>query len=408
MNGVLITDASKRAALACIRSIGRQGVKVSAMDSSAFAAGFLSKYCAEKIIAPDPRQNPRAFVGKLQEVLSAGRFDVFIPIHDFSLYPVLKNKDKLEKHAVIPFVDFETFFKTTDKAKTAEIAFKAGVKMPRSFHPSSLEQAKKIARRLEYPVVVKPRFQTIVASSGEGAGVTTAYVSKKNYCFNETQFLTQFERVFKTTGVQPVVQEFVRGKGAGVAALFNNGKPRALFSYKRIREYPISGGPSTMRESTDDRVLKKQAEKILRALNWHGVAMVEFKQPTLGKPVLLEVNGRFWGSVQLAISSGVDFPFLLYKMAVDGDVAPVKNYAVGVKQKWLVPGDLLHYAQKFSFSKNKLSVAREFASSLFEKCFEDYFDSGDPLPFLGACGTSLKYFKDFLLKKRTLEGEYVA
>ncbi|HLD62614.1 MAG TPA: ATP-grasp domain-containing protein [Candidatus Norongarragalinales archaeon] len=404
-NSVLVTDASKRASLAAIRSLGRRGVRVAALDPSRFAAGFLSRYCSEKILCPNPQQNPAGFLKTVEKELSTGKYDVFLPVHDFSLIPVLKNKDKLEKHAAIPFVDFETFEKTADKSITQGIASKAGVRTPRSFYPSSLLQVERLSDKLDYPVVVKARSQT---QAGDGKA-TTAYVSAKSYCHNPRELLAQFDLVFKKTGVAPIIQEYVAGKGVGVAALFNKGKPRALFSYKRVREYPISGGPSTLRESTDDAFLKKQAEKILRALKWHGLAMVEFKQPAKGEAAFLEVNGRFWGSVQLAVSSGVDFPFLLYKMAVDGDVAPVKKYAVGVKQKWLMPGDLLHYAQKLRFSKGKLGVASEFASSLLlEKCYEDYFDPRDPLPAFGALGTSLKYLKDFILKKRSLEGEYVA
>lgn len=407
LGSALVTDASKRASLAVIRALGRKGITVTGMDPSSFAAGFLSKFCSGKILSPNAQKNPEGFLELVESELSTGKYDAFIPIHDFSLYPVLKNKEKLERHAAIPFVDFQTFEKTTDKRKTAEIAEKAKVKMPRAFYPASAEEARKISSKLDYPVVVKPRSQTQTQSKPSG-GVTTSYVSKRNYCFNATDLAREFERIFKSTGVPPIVQEYVEGRGVGVAALFNKGQPRALFSYKRVREYPITGGPSTLRESTDDPILKRQAEKILRALKWHGVAMVEFKQPARGEPVLLEVNGRFWGSVQLAISSGVDFPYLLYEMAVKGDVQPVKKYSVGVLQKWMIPGDLLHFAQKFGASGDPLATAGEFLASLNEKCYEDYYQPGDFAPVFGAAGTSLKYFKDFLFRKRSLEGEYVA
>jgi len=63
--------------------------------------------------------------------------------------------------------------------------------------------------------------------------------------------------------------------------------------------------------------------------------MVEFKVADNGVPYLMEVNGRFWGSLQLAIDAGVDFPWLLYQLATGRDVESVNGYALGIKSRWL-------------------------------------------------------------------------
>jgi predicted ATP-grasp superfamily ATP-dependent carboligase len=98
---------------------------------------------------------------------------------------------------------------------------------------------------------------------------------------------------------------------------------------------------SVLSESTplDPRLLE-EAERLLEGLKWHGVAMVEFKHDARdGVPKLLEVNGRFWGSLQLSVDAGVDFPHLLYRQAIDGDVEPVLTYRSGVRLRWWL-GDL--------------------------------------------------------------------
>ena len=112
------------------------------------------------------------------------------------------------------------------------------------------------------------------------------------------------------------------GEALGVSLLFNqNAEPRALFVHKRLREYPLSGGPSTLRESVVRPEVAELAVRLLRALNWFGLAMVEFKvDPRDGVPKLMEVNPKLWGSLSLAIASGVDFPALLYRLAMRGDV----------------------------------------------------------------------------------------
>ena len=80
--------------------------------------------------------------------------------------------------------------------------------------------------------------------------------------------------------------------------------------------------------------------EVIAAANERGVAMVEFKVSAEGTPYLMEVNGRFWGSLQLAIDAGVDFPWLLYQMAIGENPGNVKPYITGIKCRWLL-GDLV-------------------------------------------------------------------
>ena len=100
--------------------------------------------------------------------------------------------------------------------------------------------------------------------------------------------------------------------------------PIAWFAHRRIREKPPSGGVSVLCESVAvDPMLKEYAERLLRAAEYRGVAMVEFRIGTDGRPYLMEVNARFWGSLQLAIDCGVDFPWLYYQMLMGEKVEPV-------------------------------------------------------------------------------------
>ena len=145
----------------------------------------------------------------------------------------------------------------------------------------------------------------------------------------------------------PLIQESIprKGEAFGVSALFNkDSKLRAVFVHKRLREYPVTGGPSTLRESVKNPKVQELGLKLLKALDWVGVAMVEFKvDPRDGEPKLMEINPRFWGSLQLAILSGVDFPYLIYRMAKEGDVKPILDYKIGVRCRWMFPGDFIHF-----------------------------------------------------------------
>ena len=186
------------------------------------------------------------------------------------------------------------------------------------------------------------------------------------------------------------MQEYIPNGGAyGVAALFNlNSEPRAAFVYKRLREYPVSGGPSTLRESVKNDEIRDIAISLLKSLNWVGVAMVEFRIDARdGKAKLMEVNPRFWGSLQLAILSGMDFPYLLYKMAVDGDVEPVWDYETGIRCRWLIPGDILH----FMSNPNRMRLQPGFFTRTQG---DDIISIADPMPIVGRVSSVLPFLFD--------------
>jgi len=180
-----------------------------------------------------------------------------------------------------------------------------------------------------------------------------------------------------------LIQEFIPPDGdtLGVEALFNkDSEPRATFVHRRLREYPVSGGPSTLRESVYAPELVEMALKLLKALGWYGVAMVEFKvDPRDNIPKLMEVNPKFWGSIQLPIVSGVDFPYLLYCMAVDGDVEAVFEYKVGTRCRWLLPGDILHFLN----NPDRFRLQPSFFQFWGHKLHYDILSWDDPGPLLG-------------------------
>jgi predicted ATP-grasp superfamily ATP-dependent carboligase len=110
----------------------------------------------------------------------------------------------------------------------------------------------------------------------------------------------------------------------------------AVFGHRRLREKPPTGGVSVLSESIaipDDAL--GYASRLLEELQWQGVAMVEFKVDSRdGVPKLMEVNGRFWGSLQLAIDAGVDFPNILLATLDDAPVPPAPPYRAGVRNRW--------------------------------------------------------------------------
>jgi predicted ATP-grasp superfamily ATP-dependent carboligase len=180
---------------------------------------------------------------------------------------------------------------------------------------------------LEFPVVIRPR-QSRVRSGGRWMSSVVSFAADREALVRDLMSRPQHE-------FPVMLQERIEGPGVGVFALYHHGRPAAFFSHRRVRERPPWGGVSVLSESIPlCPVAQRYATQLLDALGWHGVAMVEFKQDVRdGVPKLMEINGRFWGSLQLAIDAGVDFPALLVD-GVRGDLPLPSPYRIGVRNRW--------------------------------------------------------------------------
>ena len=143
-----------------------------------------------------------------------------------------------------------------------------------------------------------------------------------------------------------LLQRRIEGTGVGVFLLPGPGEP-TIFAHRRLREKPPTGGVSTLRESIEpDPDLVSRASALLAGLGWDGLAMVECKVDREGRFWLMEVNARFWGSLQLAVDAGVDFPVRLARLLQGIDPGPQPRYRAGVLSRWWW-GDVDHLLARF-------------------------------------------------------------
>ncbi len=365
MTCVLVTDASKRETLAIVRSLSKKGIAVTVGEDRKLCCSFFSKYIKNKIIYPNPAENPFSFIKSIYELVKRSKYDVIFPVDDQTTILFSKYKDKLSKYTKVPVANYETIMKGRDKAKTIKIAMGNGIPCPKTYFVDDIEEIRK--DEIEFPVVIKPR-----ESSG-ARGI--AYVNSLE------ELMREYKKVKKRYGA-PLIQEYIPHNGGhySVCALFNyDSEPRAIFVYKELRQYPITGGPATFSVSVEKTDVLKYAIKLLKAMKWYGVAHLDFLIDSRDKkPKLLEVNPRFWSSLELAILSGVDFPYLLYKMALDGDVETVTKYETGIKLRFLV-GDILWLLG----TKNKLKALPEFLKFMDGSIGYSIWSLDDPKPIVG-------------------------
>ncbi|MDN3513042.1 MAG: ATP-grasp domain-containing protein [Candidatus Brocadia sp.] len=383
MNRVLILDGMWNKTLAAVRSFGRRGFYVAAGERTRLAAAIFSKYCSRRWVYSSPAISPADFLNDLEAELKAGKYDVVFPM-EFSTQVLLTdfaNRQRIERYTRLPFANADLAKKGNDKAYIMQYARDRGIDVPTTYIVNDVGQLASITKETAYPVLIKPR------NSSGSRGIV--FVKEKG------DLLTSYLKVHKEYPF-PIIQEYIPDGGEvyGVGLLFNlQSEIRASFVYKRLRSHPVRGGPSTLRESVKREDVREIAGSFMKSLQWTGVAHVEFKiDPRDGRPKLLEVNPRFWGSLQLAIESGIDFPFLLFKLAMEGDIEPVMDYNVGVRCRWLIPGDLLHFIK----NPERLRLKPNFFDF---KTKDEIISLSDPMPVIGRLSSVLTFLYDKEMKK---------
>lgn len=379
---VFLTDGFWRKTVAAVRGLGRAGVRVTVGESTYLAPALFSRYCSQRVRTPSPILQPLDYLAFLEQFLDRYPHDVIIPMEEETLLLIAQHRERFEEKAHLPFADYSSLLFIRDKLNVLERAATLRIPIPKTHNVVSIESGLNMRDSLSYPLVVKPR----VGSGSAGLSCVKT----------PDQLFQALRRVF-ASGQVPIIQERIppEGKGIGVSLLLDaDHQVCASFVHRRLREYPVNGGPSTLRESFLHEQARDDAVRLLRSLQFVGVAMVEFKiDPRDGQAKLLEVNPRFWGSLALAIHAGVNFPLLLTLMALGRDFQPVTSYRPGCRCRWLLPGDILH----FLHNPNRWHMEPNFFQFKQPNQADDIIDSHDPLPILGTILSLLPFYmkRDF-------------
>ncbi|WP_152206764.1 ATP-grasp domain-containing protein [Marinobacter changyiensis] len=328
---VLVLDANQRSALAVTRSLGKSGqYLITTADTTVQALAGASRYSQAYLQHPEPGQTPREFIAWIKNLTNHQHFDLVMPTTEVTSQLLLFYRDELP-NIELPFAPYKTVMALSDKISLVELAKSLGIDVPESRMFKNAAELEGVS--LSYPCVLKPALSRIY--TGEDWIHTHVKV-----IHDASGLQAALERAPYLQMSPFMLQSFIPGHGGGVFCLYNNGKPVQFFAHERLREKPPEGGVSVLCRSVPaDQKLRATAQKLLGAVNWHGVAMVEFRITPEGKAYLMEVNTRFWGSLQLAVDSGVDFPLMLAKAQLGQPVDSTESYHTDQRLRWLL-GDL--------------------------------------------------------------------
>jgi protein-tyrosine-phosphatase/predicted ATP-grasp superfamily ATP-dependent carboligase len=306
---VLVLGYDTRSFLSVIRSLGRAGIEVHVAWFEPGAPALRSRYVAKAHEIPAYRPGASEWKDALAALMRREGFDLVIPCDDQRGLPLAAHRDELERWGRIWCPAPEALEVLGDKHKTSELARSLRLPVPREAIVSDPNRLDALRDDFAPPLILKPP-----------SSYTLPTVEARRHVRRADTWEAADLLLEGMLADGPVaLQEFCRGVGMGVELLLSEGAPLLAFQHVRLHE-PLHGGGSSYRRGVPvSPDLFDAALKLLQALRYTGVAMVEFKRdPVTGRWVLLEVNARFWGSLPLALASGADFPLALFQLLVEG------------------------------------------------------------------------------------------
>jgi len=390
---VFVTDGEQRATLALVRSLGGSGVPVTVGSESADSLAGSSRYCVRRFCYAPPFEQGEAFQATVLKEMQTGKYDVLFPMTDITTILLARMRKALNPFVRVPIATEEQIAQVQDKRNVLLAAQRIGIGCPETFMLHDDEDLDALAERLHYPVVLKPRLSWLWRN-GEwvSGGVQYAHDAKDL----KKKYLQSHALI-----PHPLIQERIDGEGRGVFLLVWNGELKAAFCHRRLREKPPWGGVSVYRESMPvDKRIVDDSYKLLQAFGWQGPAMVEFKVDNRdGQLKLMEVNGRFWGSLQLASDAGINFPLLYYRLAIGEDAPSQFEYTAGVRSRWLL-GDLDQLLIRWThpdgqngflrFKRSELRASLDFMKLYERNLHYEILRFDDPAPGWYECKSYLR------------------
>lgn len=326
---ILVTDGSFKQSLGIVRSLGSDGYKPYILSSKKRSLCSFSKYSNSEIVLES-----NEYKTKLSEHLLKYSISLIIVVGTNSFKNIVPLKNDLKSIGVdIISVDLNKLNMAFSKIDTYKFADEIGIPVAKTFYPKSFFELKEFRSLITYPCVIKGLYEV-------GGNIV-------DYVYKEEDLEKQYKKVckeFKLTPENglPMLQEYIPGYGCAFFAVYDKGECGLTFQHKRIREYPISGGASVCAESYKSDLVQKYGKRLLDSLEWHGVAMVEFKLNSKGIPVLMEINPKFWGSCDLALEAGVNFPKAIIDIHLGKKIQYSEHYEYPFKYHWPLNDDILH------------------------------------------------------------------
>ena len=372
----LVLDAELRQSLAAVRSLGSRGLRVAALGTTKWAPTFSSRWCQQAFICPES-EGTEAYLSYLERLLDRINVRVLITSSNSTVPLIHRFRERLEQRANIALPKESALAIAINKERTLEVAKRLGLHIPRAVNVRLVSEVREALREIGLPAVIKPT-DSWTWNRHKGVRLVSKLVTTPDEAL---RIVEQLENL----GITMLFQQFLAGRRESLTFLYANDEIYARFAQWGKRTNPPLGGESVLGESIAiPQDIADQAERLVREIDLEGCSHIEFRRDDAGVPYLMEINPRLAASAELAVRSGVDFPYLLYQWANGDKIDKVTSYREGVWLRYL-GGDV---ATTLASVKERgrpgvPSLARallDFGISFFRPMHYYYFDWKDPLP----------------------------
>jgi predicted ATP-grasp superfamily ATP-dependent carboligase len=368
---VLVLAADQKQAIPVVQSLGRRGIHITCLSPNMKAPSFYSKYCSEKIHFSGT-SNEEEYATFLEDLIRKRKYDLIIPCSDYSTHVVSKYRSHFSPPSIVFLPDHGLVKTVSTKSKLMEFLLKHQIGAPQTYFLEDLSGLHDRDLPMEYPVVIK-------------RGISSG-AKHVRYARTKKELIARCTELHKKEDVL-LIQEYIKGKDKLFYALCEKGEVIAYFMMEGKRAFPPTGGTPAKAVSITDQGLKEFAFNIVKTLGWTGMVGLDIKHgPKSKKYYLLDFNPRFGGTTVLAVKSGVDFPWLLYRVAVEG----IKEYVYEYEKKTyrsLFREDVFHAV------KNPLSIPKLLCEFCIPGIYYGY-EKSDPGPFWRMAKNTLAELKN--------------
>lgn len=310
----LVLDGHTGAAVEALQSLARLGVEVDVAGPEGSLA-FESRRARHAFHQPGS-DVADDFISWLRELDDRGGYALIVPADDNAVFPfsTLSDADPLRQKAVLP--SSRALKVAQDKSRTLALAGELGVATARTQLIEWLDAAPPAAR---FPLVLTPAGNTVY-SSGRLRSFQPVLVN------NDEQRQAQLSYLLRHV---PVLEhEFVPGQSWGITLLYARGERKWHFAHQRLHELSLGGICSYRRSAIAPDAMLRDATRMLDALEWHGVATVEFVRTEDGRCLLSCIHPTLGDPLALIIDAGMDLPAGLLRLATHDSLPPQPAYAV--------------------------------------------------------------------------------
>jgi predicted ATP-grasp superfamily ATP-dependent carboligase len=385
----ILLGADTPIGLTIIRELGEHGVSVHAVARSREGIGLYSKWTTGRYLRP---YDDDATIDLLNRIAAERKAEFLLAISERDLIFIRAAANAGRLSGLRPLVPGAAQLALVlDKSATYQAAREIGVPLPATWQPQAGTATEKLPAELTFPCVLK---WSNPESLGNGLANLGLPFLKAEYCYNHAELERALAR-YDSFGRYPLVQAFCPGGGLGHMVFFHRGEALLRLQHRRVSEWPPEGGYSTVCESLPlslNAELFGKSEALLKRIGWEGAAMVEYRlDPRTGRAALMEINGRFWGSLPLAYHAGAPFAWYTYAVLGLGIIPTPPRYRPGIRCRYMIPEarrvlTLLKRRGRLFDGQRAISVSREileFVRQFFSPKSRYYvLTLRDPCPFI--------------------------